>query len=47
MRTQTPQPMRGKRIIRNKTIIIITEMSDEEVREILRIVDKGQQMPPS
>lgn len=47
MRTQTPQPMRGKRIIRNKTIIIITEMSEAEIREILRIVDKERQLPPS
>lgn len=45
--TQMPQPMRSKRIVRNKTIIIITDVSDQEVREVLRLLDKERSLPPS
>lgn len=45
--TQMPQPMRSKRIVRNKTIIIITDVSDQEVREILRMLNKERSLPTS
>lgn len=39
----TPQePLRGKQLIRNKTIIIITEASDERIAELLRLLDDGR-----
>lgn len=43
---KTPQatskePLRSKQLIRNKTIIIITEASDERIAELLRLLDDG------
>lgn len=43
---KTPQatskePLRSKQLIRNKTIIIITEASDERIAELLRLLDNG------
>ncbi len=36
------KPVRGKCLIRKKTIIIITELSDERIHELLRLFDNEQ-----
>ena len=36
------KPMKGKCLIRKKTIIIVTEISDESIHELLRIFDNEQ-----
>lgn len=39
--TQTTfrEPLRGKRILKNKTVIIITEASEERIDALLRLLD--------
>lgn len=36
------KPARGKCLIRKKTIIIITELSDERIQELLRLFDERE-----
>ncbi len=36
------KPMRGKCLVRKKTIIIITELSDERIQELLRLFDERE-----
>ena len=43
----TPEPLRAKWLARNKTIIIITEASDERIQELLRLFDDGHRLPGS
>ena len=43
----TPEPLRAKWLERNKTIIIITEASDERIQELLRLFDDGRRLPGS
>lgn len=43
----TPEPLRAKWLARNKTIIIITEASDERILELLRLFDDGHRLPGS
>lgn len=43
----TPEPLRAKWLVRNKTVIIITEASDERIQELLRLFDDGRRLPGS
>lgn len=43
----TPEPLRAKWLAKNKTIIIITEASDERIQELLRLFDDGHRLPGS
>jgi diketogulonate reductase-like aldo/keto reductase len=43
----TPEPLRAKWLARSKTIIIITEASDERIQELLRLFDDGHRLPGS
>ena len=46
-RKTAPEPLRGKCIARNKTIIIITEVSDERIQEVLRLFEDKRRTPVS
>lgn len=37
--TQTYEPLRYKRLSKNKAIIIITECSDEQIERVLKLFD--------
>ena len=42
--TQTYEPLRCKRLSKNKAIIIITECSDEQIERVLKLFDEEQRV---
>lgn len=40
----TPEHLRAKWIARNKTVIIITECSDEQIERVLKLFDDRQRV---
>jgi hypothetical protein len=40
----TPEPLRVKWLARNKTVIIITECSDEQIERVLKLFDDRQRV---